>query len=149
VVKFRGYRDARAMDKWWCGSQLRHHWSHAQCATPVDYTTIKRKDGSVSCVIVCSICLHVPPEIRHQFANGQGLFYHQFLLVNATAFEEPYYTWMNTGLKAQEFAIYYTGKNYLGHEGEFSNWPINKQNGRDISFYNNNNFVAIIISCIW
>ena len=60
---------------------------------------------------------------------------------NNTNLEEPYYHWMNTGLKAKgNLEFMYRGNHYLGHEGEYSDWPINKQNGKNISFYENNNF---------
>ena len=61
---------------------------------------------------------------------------------NNTNLEEPYYQWMNTGLKAKgNLEFIYPGNHYLGHEGEYSDWPINKQTiEKRISFYENNNF---------
>ncbi|MEO5648843.1 MAG: DUF5107 domain-containing protein, partial [Ginsengibacter sp.] len=47
----------------------------------------------------------------------------------------------NAGFKTSGNLQYiYPGTHYLGHEGEYGDWPINKQNGKDISYYNNNNF---------
>src|SRR4030095_2713844 len=48
---------------------------------------------------------------------------------------------MNMGIKAKANIEYiYPGNRYLGHAGEYADWPINKENGKNISFYENNNF---------
>ena len=48
---------------------------------------------------------------------------------------------MNTGIKANgNLQFIYPGTKYIGHEGEYSDWPINKKNGKDISWYKNNDF---------
>ena len=60
---------------------------------------------------------------------------------NGSDLEEPYYTWMNTGIKAAgglEFS--YPGTSYLGHGGEHASWPENQENGRPISKYDANDF---------
>ncbi len=60
---------------------------------------------------------------------------------NGSDLEEPYYTWMNTGIKAAgglEFR--YPGTSYLGHSGEHASWPVNRENGRQISRYDANDF---------
>ncbi len=60
---------------------------------------------------------------------------------NGSDLEEPYYTWMNTGIKAAgglEFS--YPGTSYMGHGGEHASWPVNQENGRPISRYDANDF---------
>lgn len=48
---------------------------------------------------------------------------------------------MNAGIKTQGGLKYsFPGNYYLGHDGDYHNWPINKENGKDISYYDNNNF---------
>ncbi len=112
------------------------------CATPVDYTIVKKDDGSVSCVIGLldlltrtSWCLDINLPKDKAYVTTSSFW------SNTTALEQPYYTWMNTGIKAAgNLEFVYPGNHYLGHEGEHSDWPINKKNGRDLRFYENNNF---------
>ncbi|TRX32029.1 DUF5107 domain-containing protein [Flavobacterium sp. ZT3R18] len=112
------------------------------CATPVDYTTITREDGSVSCVIgVLDLLTRTSWKLDINLPKDKAYFTTNSFWFNDTAFEQPYYTWMNTGIKAAgNLQFIYPGKNYLGHDGEYNSWPINKENGKDLSFYNNNNF---------
>jgi tetratricopeptide (TPR) repeat protein len=112
------------------------------CATPVDYITITREDGSVSCVIgVLDLLTRTSWKLDINLPKDKAYFTTNSFWFNDTAFEQPYYTWMNTGIKAAgNLQFIYPGKNYLGHDGEYNSWPINKENGKDLSFYNNNNF---------
>jgi tetratricopeptide (TPR) repeat protein len=112
------------------------------CATPVDYTVIKRIDGSVSCVIgALDLLTRTSWRLDINLPKDKAYVTTSSFWFNATAFEQPYYTWMNTGIKAAgNLQFIYPGTNYVGHDGEYNTWPINKQNGKDISWYNNNNF---------
>tara|TARA_R110000868_G_scaffold156599_1_gene383543 strand:- start:23273 stop:26368 length:3096 start_codon:yes stop_codon:yes gene_type:complete len=112
------------------------------CATPVDYVTITRENGSVSCVIqVLDLLTLTSWKLDINLPKDKAYFTTNSFWYNSTEFEQPYYTWMNTGIKAAgNLQFIYPGKNYLGHDGEYNSWPINKQNGKDVSFYNNNNF---------
>ncbi len=48
---------------------------------------------------------------------------------------------MNAAIKARgDLEFIYPGTRYIGHEGEYADWPINKSNGKNISFYESNNF---------
>lgn len=112
------------------------------CANPVDYTIIKKDDGSVSVVIgVLDLLTRTSWRLDINLPKDKAYITTSSFWFNATAFEQSYYTWMNTGIKAAgNLEFVYPGKNYLGHDGEHSDWPINKQNGRDLRFYENNNF---------
>ncbi|HEX9150530.1 MAG TPA: DUF5107 domain-containing protein, partial [Flavobacterium sp.] len=112
------------------------------CATPVDFTTITRADGSVSCVIgVLDLLSRTSWKLDINLPKDKAYFTTSSFWFNSTELEQPYYTWMNTGIKAAgNLQFIYPGKNYLGHDGEYNSWPINKRNGKDLSFYNNNNF---------
>ena len=112
------------------------------CATPVDYTTRKNDDGSVSCIIgVLDLLTNSNWTIEINLPKDKAYFTTQSFWYNNTSLEEPYYHWMNTGLKAKgNLEFIYRGNHYLGHEGEYNDWRINKQNGKNISFYDNNNF---------
>ena len=60
---------------------------------------------------------------------------------NVSMLEQPYYSWMNTGIKAKgNLEFIYPGNHHLGHEGEYGDWPVNKKNGKKISFYEQNDF---------
>jgi hypothetical protein len=112
------------------------------CATPVDYLTRTNADGSVSCIIGTLDLLsrsYWRMEIR--LPKDQALFSTRSFWYNTTAMEQPYYHWMNAGLKAgQDLEFIYPGNRYLGHNGEYADWPIDKDNGKNISWYKNNDF---------
>ncbi|KAA9036286.1 DUF5107 domain-containing protein [Ginsengibacter hankyongi] len=112
------------------------------CATPVDYTTRKNEDGSVSCIIgTLDLLTNTNWTIEINLPKDKAYFTTRSFWYNNTDLEEPYYHWMNTGLKAKgNLEFLYRGNHYLGHEGEYSDWPVNKQNGKKISFYENNDF---------
>jgi len=142
VVKFR---DVAMRGPWTSGGIEANYGiiGHTpNCATPVDFTTIKREDGSVSCVIgVLDLLTRTSWRLDINLPKDKAYFTTNSFWYNSSALEQPYYTWMNTGIKAAgNLQFIYPGKNYLGHEGEYGDWPINKKNGKDVSFYNNNNF---------
>ena len=112
------------------------------CATPVDYVKLQRPDGSVSCVVgVLDLLTRTSWKIDINLAKDKAYFTTSSFWYNASPFEQPYYTWMNTGIKARDdLQFIYPGTKYLGHEGEHSDWPVNKENGKDISWYKNNDF---------
>lgn len=112
------------------------------CATPVDYTTIRKADGSVSCVIgVLDLLTRTSWRIDINLPKDKAYLTTTSFWYNASPLEQPYYTWMNTGIKASgNLEFIFPGTKYIGHGGEYSDWPINKQNGKNISFYENNDF---------
>ena len=60
---------------------------------------------------------------------------------NASGADQPYYTWMNAGIKASgNLQFINPGTHYLGHDGFVNPWPINPSNGHDLSWYEQNNF---------
>ena len=142
VVKFRDV----AMRGPWTSGGIEPNYGiigHTpNCATPVDYTTMQKEDGSVSCVIgVLDLLTRTTWRIDINLPADKAYFTTSSFWYNASPIEQPYYTWMNTGIKAAgNLQFIYPGTKYLGHEGEYSDWPLNKQNGKDISFYNNNDF---------
>ena len=112
------------------------------CATPVDYLARTNADGSVSCFIgaldllsrgIWRVEIHLPKD--EACFNTRSYWY------NTTPLEQPYYHWMNAGLKAAgDLQFIYPGNRYLGHNGEYAPWPVNTANGKDISWYKNNDF---------
>ncbi|HZY39042.1 MAG TPA: DUF5107 domain-containing protein [Mucilaginibacter sp.] len=142
VVKFRDI----AMRGPWTSGGIEANYGiigHTpNCATPVNYVTRKNDDGSVSCIIgVLDLLTRTNWTMEINLPKDKAYFTTKSFWYNGTAIEQPYYHWMNTGIKAKGNLQYiFPGNHYLGHEGEYSDWPVNKQNGRDISFYENNNF---------
>mgnify|MGYP000867448108 CR=1 FL=1 len=110
-------------------------------ASPVDYVTQVKPDG-VSCYIgTLDLLTRTPWRLEIHLPNDKAYFTTTSFWYNATPIEQPYYTWMNAGIKAKgNLQFIYPGTSYLGHDGEHAAWPINQQNGKDISYYENNNF---------
>jgi tetratricopeptide (TPR) repeat protein len=108
----------------------------------VDYIITKKEDGSVSCTIgVLDLLTLTNWRMEINLPKDKAFFTTQSFWYNSTPTEQPYYHWMNVGLKVSGNLEYiYPGNKYIGHEGEYNDWPINKDNGKNISFYNNNNF---------
>jgi tetratricopeptide (TPR) repeat protein len=142
VVKFRDI----AMRGPWTSGGLEPNYGiigHTpNCATPVDYVTAVRADGAAT-VTVGTLDLLTRSAWRLEIAlpAGKAYFTTRSLWQNTSGTEQPYYTWMNTGLKAAgglEFV--YPGTKYLGHGGEVSAWPIHPGNGKNLAFYDQNDF---------
>ena len=111
-------------------------------ATPVNYLTKENPDGSASCVLSLLDLLTgtrwsleiVLPEDKAYFVTKS--FWH-----NGTGIYQPYYTWMNLGEKVSDSLAYiFPGNHYIYHDGKVYSFPIDKQNGKNISIYNQNDF---------
>jgi predicted Zn-dependent protease len=141
VVKFR---DVAMRGPWTSGGVEANYGivGHTpNCATPVDYITMTKKDGSVSCVIgVLDLLTRTSWRIDINLEKDKAYFTTSSSWFNSSPFEQPYYTWMNTGIKAKgNLEFIYPGTKFIGHAGEYSDWPIDKK-GRNLSFYEQNNF---------
>ena len=142
VVKFRDV----AMRGPWTSGGLEANYGiigHTpNCATPVDYMTKKNADGSVSCIIgVLDLLTRTHWQIDINLPNDKAYFTTSSMWHNPTSIEQPYYHWMNTGLKSKgNLEFIYPGTHYIGHEGEFADWPVNQKNKKRISFYEQNDF---------
>ena len=142
VVKFRDV----AMRGPWTSGGLEPNYGiigHTpNCATPVDYTIKQNEDGSVSCVVgVLDLLTRTRWQIDINLPSDKAYFTTSSIWHNPTPIEQPYYHWMNTGLKSKgNLEFIYPGTHYIGHDGEFADWPINKSNNKNISFYEQNDF---------
>lgn len=142
VIKFR---DIAMRGPWTSGGVEANYGiiGHTpNCATPVDYTIINREDGSISCVIgVLDLLTRTSWKLDINVPKDKAYFTTNSFWFNSTELEQPYYTWMNTGIKAAgNLQFIYPGQTYIGHNGDFHSWPIDKENGKDLSFYKNNDF---------
>ena len=142
VVKFR---DVAMRGPWTSGGIEANYGiiGHTpNCATPVDYLTEKKDDGSVSCRIgTLDLLTQTYWTIEINLPRDKAYFTTRSFWYNSTPLEQPYYTWMNAGIKAAgNLEFIYPGNRYIGHSGEYGDWKINHQNGKNISFYDENNF---------
>lgn len=112
------------------------------CATPVDYITRTNEDGSVSCIIgTLDLLSRSYWRVEIRLPTDKAYFTTQSFWYNTTPLDQPYYHWMNAGLKAgDDLEFIYPGNKYLGHNGEYGAWPVNPANGKNVSFYRNNDF---------
>jgi len=143
VVKFRDI----AMRGPWTSGGIEANYGiigHTpNCATPVDYTIRKDfLDGSVSCFIgTLDLLTQTYWTMEIKLERDKGYFTTRSFWSNSTPLEQPYYTWMNVGIKAAgNLEFVYPGTRYLGHDGSNHPWPLHESNGKNISFYEQNNF---------
>jgi Tfp pilus assembly protein PilF len=142
VIKFRDV----AMRGPWTSGGLESNFGiigHTpNCATPVDYITKTNADGSVSCIIgVLDLLTRSNWRVEINLPKDKAYFTTQAFWYNTMPIEQPYYHWMNSALKASDdLEFIYPGNKYLGHQGEYASWPVNETNGKEISWYKNNNF---------
>jgi Tfp pilus assembly protein PilF len=142
VVKFR---DVAMRGPWTSGGIEANYGiiGHTpNCATPVDYMAKTNADGSVSCFIgTLDLLTQTYWTIEINLPGDKAYFTTRSFWNNTTPLEQPYYTWMNVGMPAKgNLEFIYPGNRHIGHSGEYSDWKINPSNGKDISFYANNNF---------
>lgn len=142
VVKFR---DVAMRGPWTSGGLEANYGTIGHtpnCATPVDYSTIKKDDGSSSCMIgVLDLLTQTKWRMEINLPKDKAYFTTQSTWFNTTPLQQPYYTWINTGIKAKgDLELVFPGTHYLGHYGDYGDWPVNKANGKKISFYEQNNF---------
>ncbi|MCL4179765.1 MAG: DUF5107 domain-containing protein, partial [Verrucomicrobia bacterium] len=142
VVKFR---DIALRGPWTSGGIEANYGiiGHTpNCATPVDYRTRRNPDGSATVVIgVLDLLTRTPWRLEVTVPADKAYFTTSSLWHNATPLEQPYYTWMNTGIKAAgNLQFVFPGTHHIDHDGRAKPWPIEPKTGRDLSFYENNNF---------
>ncbi len=112
------------------------------CATPVDYVVQNNADGSISCIVgVLDLLTRSNWRLEIRLPKDKAYFITRTFWYNSTSIDQPYYHWLNGGYKsAGNLEFIYPGTSYIGHGGEYADWPINKTNGKNISFYESNNF---------
>lgn len=142
VVKFR---DVAMRGPWTSGGLEPNYgiYGHTpNCASPVDYLVRHNPDGSVSCIIgVLDLLTRSTWRLEINLTAGDACFTTRSFWQNGSGAEQPYYTWMNAGIKASgNLQFIYPGTRYLGHDGKVSDWPVNPATGRDLSWYDQNDF---------
>ena len=141
VVKFRDI----AMRGPWTSGGIEPNYGiigHTpNCATPVDYATSTGAFGARVVIGVLDLLTRTPWRLEITLPSDAAYFTTRSFWHNATPIEQPYYTWMNTGIKAAgNLELIYPGTHYIGHGGEVAPWPIEPGTGRNLAFYEQNNF---------
>ena len=142
VVKFRDI----AMRGPWTSGGIEPNYGiigHTpNCATPVDYVLQRHHDGSASVVIgVLDLLTRTPWRLEIRLEADKAYFTTRSSWFNTMSVEEPYYTWMNTGIKAAgNLELVYPGTVHLGHDGEVAPWPMDTARGKNLAYYEQNDF---------
>lgn len=142
VVKFRDI----AMRGPWTSGGIEANYGiigHTpNCATPVDYRTRINEDGSASCFIgVLDLLTRTRWQIEVRLPKDRAWFSTGSVWSNPTGIEQPYYHWMNVGIRTKgELEYIFPGTAFIGHEGERGDWPVNAANGKRVNFYEQNDF---------
>ena len=142
VVKFR---DVSMRGPWTSGGMEANYGiiGHTpNCFSPVDYLVRRNADGSASCIIgTLDLLTRTTWRLEINLPAGQACFSTRSFWHNGSGTDQPYYTWMNVGIKsAGNLQFVHPGTRYIGHDGSAHDWPIDPKNGRDLSWYENNNF---------
>ena len=142
VVKFR---DISMRGPWTSGGMEANYGiiGHTpNCFSPVDYLVRRNPDGSASCIIgTLDLLTRTTWRLEINLPAGQACFSTRSFWHNSSGAEQPYYTWMNVGIKsAGNLQFVHPGTGYIGHDGRAHDWPIDRNTGRDLSWYENNNF---------
>jgi Tfp pilus assembly protein PilF len=142
VVKFRDI----AMRGPWTSGGIEANYGiigHTpNCATPVDYLVKPGADGSASVVVgTLDLLTRTTWRLEVTLPADRAYFTTRSYWYNATPLEQPYYTWMNAAIKAAgNLELIYPGTHHIGHSGEVSPWPIDPATGRNLAFYEQNDF---------
>lgn len=111
------------------------------CSTPVDYFLRNNSDGSVSCFIgATEWASRTTWRVEIRLEPDKAYFTTRSWYYNGTPVEQELYHWINAGFKASgNLEFVFPGTHHAGHGGEYGYWPLDTL-GRDISFYENNDF---------
>jgi hypothetical protein len=142
VVKFR---DVSMRGPWTSGGMEANYGiiGHTpNCFSPVDYLVRRNPDGSASCIIgTLDLLTRTTWRLEISLPADQTCFSTRSFWHNASGEEQPYYTWMNVAIKsAGNLQFVHPGTHYIGHDGRAHDWPTDPKTGRDLSWYENNDF---------
>lgn len=110
-------------------------------ATPVDYLLKENDDGSVSCIVgAMDLPSRTYWRVNIRLPKDAAYLETECFWFNPTALHDSLYHWMTAAEDVgEDLKYYYPGTHHIDHGGHSSPWPI-AENGRDVSFYRNNNF---------
>ena len=125
VVKFR---DVGMRGPWTSGGMEANYgiMGHTpNCFSPVDYLVRRNPDGSASCIIgVLDLLTRSTWRLEINLPADQAVFSTRSLWHNGSGTDQPYYTWMNVGIKAAgNLQFVNPGTCYIDHDGRAFDWP--------------------------
>jgi len=141
VVKFREI----AMRGPWTSGGIELNFGtigHAPtAATPVDYVIQENGDGSVSCIVgAIDLPSRTSWRVNVRLPKDAAYLETECFWWNPTSLHDSLYNWLTSAQDVgEDLKYYYPGTHYIGHGGDAHPWPV-VENGRDASYYRNNNF---------
>jgi tetratricopeptide (TPR) repeat protein len=110
-------------------------------ATPVDYVIQENEDGSVSCVVgAIDLPSRTVWRVNVRLPKDAAYLETECFWYNPTSLHDSLYNWLTSAQDVgEDLKYYYPGTHYIGHGGDAHPWPV-VENGRDASYYRNNNF---------
>jgi len=110
-------------------------------ATPVDLVIEEKEDGRAACVVGA---LDLPSRTRWQvrvsLPPDAAIIETEGFWFNPTPFHDSLYHWMTAAAPVgPDLHFFHPGTNFIGHGGEPGDWP-QAPDGRDLSYYAQNNF---------
>jgi len=110
-------------------------------ATPVDYLFKENDDGSVSCIVgAMDLPSRTYWRVNIRLPKDAAYLETECFWFNPTTLHDSLYHWMTAAEDVgEDLKYYYPGTRHIDHGGQASAWP-NAENGRDLSYYRNNNF---------
>lgn len=142
VLKFRaiGIRGP------WTSGGIEHNFGldlgHAPwTSSEVDYMLKENPDGSVSCIVGgIDLASRTQWRVNIHLPKDKAYFETRSLWYNPTPLHGSYLSWENAAYKAtDDLQFYFPGTHHIGHGGDVSLWPVDKE-GRNLSIYKENNF---------
>lgn len=109
---------------------------------PVNYRTAHNPDGSVSCWISnLDLITRTRWSVEINLPKDKGWFTTTSFWHNSNSGSQPYYNWVNTGIKATEdLELIYPGTYSIGHGGDIIPWPMDQELGKNLSHWVDNDF---------
>ncbi len=111
-------------------------------ATPVDFLLEENNnDGSVACIVgTMDLPSRTRWYVRIRLPGDQAIIETEGFWFNPTPFHQSLYHWMTAAAAVgQDLRFYHPGQYFIGHDGIPAPWP-HGPDGRDLSYYRNNNF---------
>ncbi len=144
VVKFR---DIALRGPWTSGGIEANYGviGHTpNCATPVNYIVQHNNDGSASFIMsVLDRLSKTRWTLEVNLPKDKAYFITRSFWQNGSPVQQPYYSWMNAGIKANDhLKFYYPGTTWIEHNGDAHTWPFDSGRKKDLSNYVENDFIS-------
>lgn len=136
AIKFRDI----AMRGPWTSGGIEFNYGiigHApSCSSPVEWKTVKKDDGTVSCYIgVLDLLTRTRWTVEISLPAGKDWLLTRTFWHNSTGKFQPYYTWTTAGVSTSDsLRLVYPSAYSVGHPGNIGPYPIDEY-GHDMRVY--------------